>query len=151
MLTDLRQHIQATTLVDTHEHLRKEADYTENGPDVLQDLFANYISADLIVAGATQAAVDTLLDAGNADIEARWAGISAAWQHCQHTGYGEAVRLIAKRAYGMDDINPAAIAAAAEHNRQLRQPGERLRILKEEAKIGRASGRERVLRPEDAG
>ena len=39
MMTDLSQHIQETTLMDTHEHLRKEADYTEHGPDVLQDLF----------------------------------------------------------------------------------------------------------------
>jgi uncharacterized protein len=135
MMTDLSQHIQDTTLVDTHEHLHKEADYTGNGPDVLQDLFGNYVQADLIVAGATQEAVDKLLDSNNPDIEARWEGISAAWQLCQYTGYGETVRLIAKHAYGMDEINPAAIVAAAEHNRQLRQPGERLRILKEEGNL----------------
>jgi predicted TIM-barrel fold metal-dependent hydrolase len=134
-MTDLSQHIQETTLMDTHEHLRKEAEYTENGPDVLHDLFGNYVQADLIVAGATQEAVAKLLDSRNPDIEARWAGISAAWQHCQYTGYGESVRLIAKYAYGMDEINLAAIAAAAERNRQLRQPGERLRILKEEGNL----------------
>src|SRR5258708_34936852 len=32
----------------------------------------------------------------------------------------------------MDEMNAGALAAAAERNRQLRQPGERLRILKEE-------------------
>ena len=134
-MTDLSQHIQETTIMDTHEHLRKEADYTEQGPDVLQDLFGNYVQADLIVAGATQQAVDRLLDSSNPDIEARWSGISAAWEHCQYTGYGEAVRLIAKGAYGMDEINLGAIEAAAERNRQLRQPGERLRILKEEGNL----------------
>src|SRR5262245_1147005 len=134
-MTDLRQHIQETTLIDTHEHLNKEADYTEHGPDVLQDLFGNYVAADLIVAGATQEAVDKLLDSSNPDIEARWSGVSSAWQFCQNTGYGEAVRFIAKRAYGMDEINPTVIAAAAGRNRQLRQPGERLRILKEEANL----------------
>ncbi len=134
-MTDLSQHIQETALIDTHEHLRPESDYTGNGPDVLQDLFGNYVPADLIVAGATQAAVDRLLDSSNPDIEARWSGISTAWQHCQHTGYGEATRYVAKHAYGMDDIHPAAIVAAAEHNRRLRQPGERLRILKEEGHL----------------
>src|SRR5262249_31548676 len=128
MMTDLSQHIQETTLMDTHEHLRKETEYTEHGPDVLQDLFGNYVQADLIVAGATQVAVDKLLDSSNPDIEARWSGISAAWAYCQYTGYGEAVRLIAKRAYGMEEITPTSIAAAIEHNRQLRLPGERLRI-----------------------
>lgn len=130
-MTDLARYIQETPLMDTHEHLNKEADYLENGPDVLRDLFENYVPADLIVAGAAPEAVQKLLDSKNPDIEARWAGVSTAWQHCQHTGYGEAVRLIAKQVYGMDEITPAAVAAAADRNRQLRQPGERLRILKE--------------------
>ncbi len=134
-MTDLSQHIQQLPLMDTHEHMRKEADYLENGPDVLRDLFENYVPADLIVAGATQDAVQKLLDSNDPDIEARWAGISTAWQHCQHTGYGEAVRLIAKQAYGIDEITSAAVIAAAERNHQLRQPGERLRILKEEGNL----------------
>src|SRR5258708_21585757 len=122
MVTDLSQHIQETTLIDTHEHLRKEADYTEHGPDVLQDLFGNYVQADLIVAGATQEVVDRLLDSSNADMEARWSGVRAAWEYCQYTGYGEAVRLIAKRAYGMDEINPVTIAARSAHNLQPHPP-----------------------------
>jgi uncharacterized protein len=134
-MTDLSQHIQELPLMDTHEHLRKEADYLENGPDVLRDLFENYIPADLIVAGAAPEAVQKLLDSNNPNIEVRWAGVSEAWQHCQHTGYGQAVRLIAKKFYGMDEITPAAVVAAAERNRQLRQPGERLRILKEEGNL----------------
>ena len=47
-----RQHIADTLLIDTHEHLRKERDWVENGPDILQDLFGNYVPADLIAAGA---------------------------------------------------------------------------------------------------
>ena len=47
MPTDLAQHIQSTPLVDTHEHLRKEPDWLEDGPDILQDLFGNYVPADL--------------------------------------------------------------------------------------------------------
>ena len=105
-MTDLAQYIQQTPLIDTHEHLRKEHEYVENGPDVLADLFANYMSADLISAGATQAAVDALLDTKNPDIEARWNGVKNAWDVAQYTGYGEAVRLIARDVYGMDEINP---------------------------------------------
>ncbi len=131
-MTDLAQHIQNIKIIDTHEHLSMEAQYVDNGPDVFNDLFANYVTADLIVAGATQEAVDTLLDRSNSDIEARWSGVAAAWQHCQHTGYGEAVRWIAREVYGMDEITPGTIAAASERNRALRQPGERLRILRDE-------------------
>ena len=48
MPTDLALHIEETRLVDTHEHLNKEPDWVEKGPaDVLQDLFQNYVPAEL--------------------------------------------------------------------------------------------------------
>lgn len=134
-MTDLAQHIQQIKLIDTHEHLRSEQEYVENGPDVLGDLFNNYVLADLISAGATQQAVNALTDTKNPDIEARWNGIKDAWAHCQFTGYGEAVRLIAKDVYGMEEITLAGIEAGAKINQQRRQPGERLRILRDEGNL----------------
>lgn len=134
-MTDLAQHIQQTKLIDTHEHLRSEQEYVENGPDVLGDLFNNYVLADLISAGATQQAVNALTDTKNPDIEARWNGIKDTWAHCQFTGYGEAVRLIAKDVYGMEEITLAGIEAGAKINQQRRQPGERLRILRDEGNL----------------
>src|SRR5690606_27471181 len=135
LMTDLAQHIQQIKLIDTHEHLRSEQEYVENGPDVLGDLFNNYVLADLISAGATQQAVNALTDTKNPDIEARWNGIKDAWAHCQFTGYGEAVRLIAKDVYGMEEITLAGIEAGAKINQQRRQPGERLRILRDEGNL----------------
>ncbi|MBZ0301115.1 MAG: amidohydrolase [Anaerolineae bacterium] len=134
-MTNLAQHIQETPLIDTHEHLRSEQEYVEHGPDVLADLFGNYISGDLITAGATQQAVEALVDSNNPDIKARWEGVKAAWEVCQWTGYGEAVRLIAQDVYSLDEITLAGVEAGAKINRQRRQPGERLRILKEEGNL----------------
>jgi hypothetical protein len=116
--------------MDTHEHLNKEQEYLDNGPDVLQDLFNNYVTADLVVAGASGEAMKRLLDGNDPDLAGRFRGIQNAWEKCLHTGYGEAVRLIAQHAYGMDDITPEGVEAAQELNRKIRQPGERLRILK---------------------
>jgi hypothetical protein len=130
-VTDLAQHIQVTPLSDTHEHLRKERDYVENGPDVLQDLFGNYVTADLVVAGASPEAVQRLVDTSNSDIKERFLGVRGAWEKCQHTGYGEAVRRIAQHAYGMEEITIEGIEGAQERNKHLRRPGERLRLLKE--------------------
>src|SRR4051794_26023177 len=134
-MTDLAQHIQQTTLIDTHEHLRKEQEYVEAGPDVLADLFDNYAPQDLITAGASAEAVKALLDSSNPDIAARWNGVKDFWQHTQFTGYGEAVRTTARDVYGMDEITLAGIEAGAEINRQRRQPGERLRILRDEGNL----------------
>jgi predicted TIM-barrel fold metal-dependent hydrolase len=130
-MTDLEQYIQKTPLMDTHEHTAKEDVYVNDGPDVLSDLFDNYTQMDLIVAGATPDAVQHLINSHDPDIEARWVGVSQAWQQCQYTGFGQATRLIAKQAYGMDEITLPAIDAAGKKNKEFRQPGERLRILKE--------------------
>lgn len=130
MVTDLAHHIQATSLMDTHEHLRGEQEYLDNGPDVLQDLFDNYMPGDLLVAGATEAAVQRLLDATDPDVAARFDGVRAAWELSKYTGYGEAVRLIAQRVYGIDELTPETLATAQAHAKP-RLPGDRLRILKE--------------------
>jgi predicted TIM-barrel fold metal-dependent hydrolase len=135
MTSDLYQHIQATPLVDSHEHLRKEAEYVEQGPDILQSLFQNYVSADLVVAGAGQQAVDALLDAGNPDVRARFRAVQSAWEAVRHTGYGEAVRLIARLVYGIDEMTPDAVDAAQARHAALRAPGERLRLLREVARL----------------
>lgn len=135
MATDLSYHIQNTRLVDTHEHLRKEAEYVDAGPDILQSLFQNYVPADLVVAGASQQAVDALLDASNLDVRARVAGVQRAWEAVRHTGYGEAVRLIAQLIYDMDDVTPEAIEGAQAKHAALRQPGERLRLLRDVARL----------------
>jgi hypothetical protein len=135
MATDLSLHIQATRMVDTHEHLRKEAEYVEQGPDILQSLFQNYVAADLVVAGASQQAVDALLDGSNPDLRARFAGVEQAWAAVRHTGYGEAVRLIAQLVYEFDEFTPAAFEQAQTKHARLRQPGERLRLLRDVAQL----------------
>lgn len=135
MKTDLVQHIEATPLLDTHEHLYKEEEYVHNGPDVLADLFGMYIGDELIVAGATFDNVVRLLDSKNPDIEARWAGVEAAWQLCRHTGYGEAVRYMAKTVYYLDEITLETVIGAAKRNQKIRRPGERLRLLREVANL----------------
>ncbi len=135
MTTDLAQLIQKTLLCDTHEHLKSEEEYVDRGPDILQSLFANYVAADLIVAGATQPAVALLVNGSDPDLRARFAGVHKAWQAVRHTGYGEAVQLIARELYDIEEITPAALEAAQPRHERLRQPGQRLSLLRERAKL----------------
>lgn len=130
-MTDLQQHIWAIPLVDTHEHLSREREYLQTPADVLAELFDNYVTADLAVAGASPEAIKALLDSSNPDVHARFEGVRQAWEVCQHTGYGEAVRLIARVALGIEHITPEALEEAQGQRLSERQPGERLRILKE--------------------
>jgi hypothetical protein len=152
--TDLGLEINSLALVDTHEHLlpedhwsgdnaklierMKEAGQSEWGddrPDILQDLFMNYASSDLEVAGAGRDAIQRLFDPAAGDIESRFAGIRTEWDATRYTGYGEAVRLIARQVYGLDSITPEGLETAQRKLEELRQPGERLRLLSEVARL----------------
>jgi predicted TIM-barrel fold metal-dependent hydrolase len=134
-MTDLARHIQETPLVDTHEHLRKEPEWVESGPDILQDLFGNYVPADLQVAGARPEALRRLMDGKDPDLRARFGGIRDAWEATRFTGYGEAVRLIAEQIYGLPELTPEGLEAAQVKLAALRRPGERLRLLRETARL----------------
>lgn len=134
MTTELAQHIQSIRLVDTHEHMRRETDWVENGPDILQDLFGNYVPADLITAGASTEAMQNLMDS-NKDIKTRFEGIRDAWQATQFTGYGEAVSLIAKHIYGIDELTSDTLEQANDKVMTIRKPGKRHHILHDIAKL----------------
>jgi hypothetical protein len=152
--TDLELEISSLALVDTHEHLLPEDQWAgdnaklieqmqeagesgwgDAGPDILQDLFMNYVPSDLEVAGATKEAIRRLFDPAAGDLESRFSGIRNAWEATKYTGYGEAVRLIARELYGLDSITPDGLEAAQRRLDELRQPGERLRLLSEVARL----------------
>jgi predicted TIM-barrel fold metal-dependent hydrolase len=86
------------------------------------------------VAGASTDAIARLLNP-KLDLDGRWAGVQAAWERCQHTGYGQAVAHIARQVYGMETITLAGLEAGRAINQRRRQPGERLRILREEGNL----------------
>jgi hypothetical protein len=150
--TDLALEISSLALVDTHEHLLPEEQWagdnarlieqmTEDGqpgwgdagPDILQDLFLNYVPSDLEVAGASRDAIGRLFDPAAGDLESRFSGIREAWEATQFTGYGEAVRLIAREVYGLDAITIDGLERAQRTLEELRQPGQRLRLLRDTA------------------
>jgi uncharacterized protein len=133
--SELAQFIQAQAMVDTHEHLRSEKEFVQQGPDLLQRLFGSYLPADLIVAGASQGQVDTLLDGANPDIGGRYQAIAPYWQAVRHTGYGEAVQRLAHTLYGMNEIAAESLRAAAPRHADLCRPGERLRLLRDVANL----------------
>ncbi|MFT5089451.1 MAG: hypothetical protein ACI906_002080 [Candidatus Latescibacterota bacterium] len=135
MQTDLQRFIEETPLIDTHEHLRKEREWVEDGPDILQDLFGNYVPADLVAAGATPEAMKRLMDASDGDLAARFSGIGNAWDAVQLTGYGEAVSILAHEVYEMADFSVPELERAQKKLLTWRQPGGRLDLLRNRANL----------------
>ncbi len=135
MATDLAGHIQSTPLSDTHEHLRKETEWVDDGPDILQDLFGNYVPADLYTAGVSSEAMKRLMDASDPDLAGRFEGVRDAWEATQFTGYGEAVRLIAEELYGMSELTADGLASAQDRLKVYRKPGGRHNLLSKKANL----------------
>jgi len=131
MPTDLAAHIAAAPLADTHEHLRSEAEWCTAPGDILSDLFQNYVPADFHSARVDGQAMQRLMNVADPDIAARFEGVRPAWETIQHTGYGEAVSLVAKLCFDVHELTGETLAAAAERAKAYRQPGERLRLLRE--------------------
>ena len=124
MATDLQHHIDRTAICDTHEHLKKEADWVDQGPaDVLVDLFSNYVPADLHTAGASREAVQRLTDPEDPDLGARFDGIRDAWEAIRFTGYGEAVRILGEELYGLGDWTASEFERAQSRLMEWRSPG----------------------------
>jgi hypothetical protein len=133
--SSVAEHIEHVPLADTHEHLVTEAAWLEARPDVLGMLFGNYVIADLMVAGASQYAVDRLRDPNAGPLGDRFDAIEPAWEASRHTGYGEAVRLIAERVFGLEEISRPALEDAQTVAASLLRPGERGRLLRDVARL----------------
>lgn len=134
-MTDLYEHIRSCPLSDTHEHLHTNARFSRNPPDVLQDLFDNYILQDLHTAGASPEALERLVNRKDHDIRDRFLGVCDAWERSQYTGYGEAVRYIARIVYDIERITEDTLAAADSHAIPPGQPEERRRVLRDFANL----------------
>jgi hypothetical protein len=153
--TDLEVEIRDGVLVDTHEHLDSEelwsgrntklieelkesfpdSEWSDDSPDILQDLFLGYALSDLEVAGASAAAIGRLFDPSAGDIESRFSGVRDAWEALKHTGYGAGIRLIASEIYGLDELTVDGLESAQQRCAELRRPGERLRLLRDVARL----------------
>ncbi|MGC4107638.1 MAG: amidohydrolase family protein [Thermomicrobiales bacterium] len=136
MPSELADHIATISVIDTHSHMA--GDFAWDGPDapdILGDLFGWYSSSDLIVAGASRAAVDQLRDRTDEDLEGRFAGIAAAWDAIRFTGYGEAVRIAARDLYGIEELRADTIRAGQARLEAWQRPGGCLTLLRDRAKL----------------
>ena len=128
----LKEFIAQIEICDTHEHLWKQEKWVNDSPDILCELFDNYVRADFVSAGITDADAIRLVDAKCLDIKARFAPVRKIWEAIQFTGYGEASRLIARRFFEIDEITTDALIHAQEALPKRWEAGDRLRILKED-------------------
>ncbi len=136
MTSEIADHIANVSVIDTHTHLPGDLAWEgPNAPDILSDLFGWYGASDLIVAGASRDAIARLRDASDEDLEGRFAGVAAAWDMAQFTGYGEAVRIAARDLYEIEEVNESTIRAGQQRLHALQRKGGCIALLRDRAKL----------------
>ena len=134
--TELHEFVAASPLCSTHEHTEFESAFAAQTPDVLDNIFNNYVLADLVTAGAEPEAVLGLIDRSNPDVRSRFNSVAEAWEATRHTGYGRASALTARQLYGLDQLDADRIEGAQrDASKGGSQAGERLRLLRDLANL----------------
>jgi len=132
--------VEATPLIDTHEHLLEEEDRLQGAahPRVQCDdwalLFSHYLNSDLLVGGMSPAAMDRFLSP-QTDPLAKWALLAPYWPAVKHTGYAQAVRIAIRELYGVEDLSAASIPKLQAGYEKTRRAGFYRTVLQDRAKL----------------
>jgi len=136
--TDLERYVQDTMVCDTHEHTMTNEALVEEKPDVIREIFQNYVQADFVSACRSPQLVNKFLDLQDQDVGRRFASVADVWEAVRYTGYGEASRWIAREFFDIEEISAEALAAAQEKLPEKWPEDDRRRIFEEVAKIDHA-------------
>jgi hypothetical protein len=141
MAKSLRDIIEETPLIDTHEHLIEESIRTEGTPNhglfPCNDwayLFFHYFSDDLAGAGMT-ADTRSRFFSPEETTETKYALVAPFWERSKHTGYGRAVRETLRGLYGEDDLTAESAPRIAEKYRAFVNPGFYRTVLQEKSNV----------------
>lgn len=134
---ELRRRVDATPMVDTHEHLPDEEERLRGERIPCDDwgvLFSHYIDSDLVSAGMPVEKMD-LVRARGVDPEEKWRALEPWWPAVKNTGYGQAVRIAVRELYGLEDIDASTAGRLQPAYESLRKPGMYRKVLVEAAGI----------------
>lgn len=140
----IRELVDQTPLVDTHEHLLPEADRVANleredaspAPDFGM-LMCHYTDSDLQVAGMPGEDYKKLISRGLSPKE-KWKLVAPWYERCRHTGYQRCVRESVRVLYGEEDIREDNCERISQRLREDIRPGFYRRILRDAANIEHA-------------
>lgn len=138
----LRELIDETPFIDTHEHLIEESLRLSGDPgssrlfpcDDWALLFSHYLDSDLVSAGMPESDRERFLAPDVSSAE-KYRLVAPYWERARHTGYAQAVRCTLQGLYGEDDLTEASYPRIAEKYRELVRPGFYRHILREKANL----------------
>ncbi len=139
----IRDWVEETLLVDTHEHLLEESQRLEgriDGPEGLfpcddwSYLLMHYLRDDLISAGLSPEDARRIW-APETSTEEKCRRLLPTWERAKHTGYGQAARHTLRDLFGEADLTPESAPRLAEKYREMVRPGFYRTILQERSRL----------------
>jgi hypothetical protein len=137
----IRDQVEHTPFVDTHEHLVEESLRLSGGNgsrllpcDDWALLFSHYLDSDLVSAGMPEADHARFLSP-DVPTDEKYRLVAPWWALTKHTGYGQAVRHTLRGLYGEADLTAESASRIAEKYRDLVRPGFYRTILQERAHL----------------
>ncbi|HEY3290452.1 MAG TPA: hypothetical protein VGK87_10020, partial [Anaerolineae bacterium] len=140
--TDIREKVNATKFIDTHEHLLEESQRLAGPSDgvplfTCDDwayLFAHYALDDLKVAGMS---VHDAADFTSTHLspQQKWQLFAPYWPFIRQTGYGRAVSLSVQKLFGINEISANTVGPITEALRAGVHKGYYYHVLREVAGI----------------
>lgn len=135
-MNPIRDWVEETPLVDTHEHLIEEEQRLEGRLDGIFPcddwayLFWHYFADDLASAGMSEEERKRLFHP-ETPTEQKAVLLLPWWERTKHTGYGQAVRTTLQGLYGEDDFTAESAPRIAEKYREWVRPGFYREILRD--------------------
>jgi glucuronate isomerase len=137
VIAELREHVFALPLIDTHEHLPSREEVRDRDTDVLKEYLAHYYNRDLISAGLAMRDYTTIVES-RLPIREKWKMVEPYWEVSRHTGYGRCLDIAVRELYGIDGITSATIEPLNERFLKTLEPGHFRWVLKERCGIERS-------------
>lgn len=139
--TELRDLVEQTPFVDSHEHLVEESTRLQGGAgsrllpcDDWALLFHHYLGDDLISAGMPSADHERFF-APEVAVEEKYRLVAPYWERVKHTGYGQSVRWTLRGLYDEEDLTAESAPRLAEKYRSLVRPGFYQYVLQEKSRL----------------
>jgi hypothetical protein len=139
--TTIRDQIEQTPFVDTHEHLIEESMRLRGQVGdrlfLCNDwayLFSHYLDSDLISAGMPKEDHKRFLSP-DVPTEEKYRLVAPWWERTKHTGYAQAIRYTLKGLYGEEDLTETSVHRIAEKFQEMVRPGFYAHILREKANL----------------
>lgn len=135
----IREKVNSTVFIDTHEHLMDESDRLAANPPLgivndWSDLFGHYIDSDLRSAGMTATEMKKFRSKDISPTE-KWTLMEPYWPFVKNTGYGQASAIAIRELYGIEKLERAVIPTLQVKYKSLLKPGIYEYVLKEKCNI----------------